>query len=156
MKSSSLTPKQALLKAAAYCAYQERCYQEVEAKLAEWGITGVDAGNLLITLSEQNYLNEERFAKAFAGGKFRVKQWGKIKIMRELKLRNVSDYCIKQGLLQIDDGHYLETIHQLAQSKLDSLKETNIFARKQKAAQYLIAKGYEANLVWNVINQLTS
>lgn len=154
MSSNSLTPKQALIKAAAYCAYQERCYQEVEAKLAEWGIFGNDAGELLIKLSEQNYLNEERFAKAFAGGKFRVKHWGKKKIKRELKQRNISDYCIKQGLLEIPDADYEHTLNQLAQSKLESLNEKNMFARKQKVAQYLLAKGYETDMIWNVLNHL--
>lgn len=154
MKSPSLTPKQALLKAASYCAYQERCYKEVEEKLAEWGIYGTEAGEILIELSNQNYLNEERFACAFAGGKFRTKKWGKIKIRLELKARNISEYCIQKGLLEISEHDYLALLQDLAQQKLDSTKEKNILAAKQKTAHYLQSKGFEVELIWNILRQL--
>ena len=102
------TPQQALLKAAGYCAYQERCHEEVREKLSEWGIYGEDAGNILLQLIGQNYLNEERFAKAFAGGKFRTKRWGRIKITLELKARKVSDYCIHDAMKEIDEELYIK------------------------------------------------
>lgn len=148
----TLTPQQAMLKAASYCAYQERCYSEVEEKLAEWGIHGTDAGEIMIKLSEQNYLNEERFAKAFAGGKFRTKQWGRTKIVRELKMRKVSEYNIRVGLKEIDDEDYHQTLLKLVTEKMDEVKAPSIQAKKFKTAHFVIAKGYEPDLVWNLIN----
>jgi regulatory protein len=152
--SKTLTPQQALLKAAAYCAYQERCHAEVEDKLAEWGVYGTDAGEIVIKLMEQNYLNEERFAKAFAGGKFRIKHWGRNKIKQELKARKVSDYCIHSGMKEIDDDAYMETLKTLANEKLKSVKEKNPLVRKNKTAQYLMGKGYEADLIWNLLRTI--
>jgi regulatory protein len=148
------TPQQALLKAASYCAYQDRCYKEVEEKLAEWGIYGTDAGELMLKLSEQNYLNEERFAKAFAGGKFRTKKWGRNKIRIELKQRKISDYCIKQAMKEIDDLVYEETLKQLAEEKFEEQKDKNILLRKNKTAQWLMGKGYEADLIWSTLSTL--
>lgn len=151
----TLTPQQALLKAAGYCAYQERCHHEVEEKLAEWGLYGTDAGEIILKLMEQNYLNEERFAKAFAGGKFRVKHWGRNKIRQELKARRVSDYCIREGLKEIEEEAYAETLAELAKEKLESVREKNPLAAKNKTAQYLVGKGYETDLIWNVLRDIT-
>jgi regulatory protein len=148
----TLTPQQALLKAANYCAYQERCYKEVEEKLAEWGIHGTDAGEILIKLSDQNYLNEERFAKAFAGGKFRVKKWGRSKIRMELKQRKISDYCINKGLAEIDEDIYLNTLTEIAREKWDATKQPNRIAKRYKVYQYLISRGYESDLIQTVLN----
>jgi regulatory protein len=149
-----LTPKQALLKLAKYCAYQERCHDEVRNKLAEYGVWGDDAAEIILELIEQNYLNEERFAKAYAGGKFRTKKWGRVKIMRELKQRHISDYCIKKGLLEIDDDSYTETLKQLAVEKYNTVKDKNIFIRKQKTARYLTEKGYETDLIWDLLKKM--
>lgn len=151
----TFTPQQALLKAASYCAYQERCYSEVEEKLAEWGVYGTDAGEIMIKLSEQNYLNEERFAKAFAGGKFRTKQWGRNKIIRELKMRKVSEYNIRVGLKEIDDETYQQTLLELITEKMDEVKAPSVQAKKFKTATFAISKGYESDLVWNLINKLS-
>ncbi len=148
------TPQQALLKAASYCAYQERCYQEVAEKLAEWGIYGTDAGEIMIKLSEQNYLNEERFAKAFAGGKFRTKKWGRAKIRMELKQRNISDYFLKIAMKEIDEDVYMETLKELAAEKFSELKDANTMVRKNKTAKWLMTKGYEGDLIWNVLRTL--
>jgi regulatory protein len=151
----SLTPQQALLKAAAFCAYQERCYQEVEAKLSEWGIFGTDAGELMIKLSEQNYLNEERFAKAFAGGKFRTKKWGRNKIRLALKQKKISDYCINIGMKEIDETAYSAILTELATQKLASFSGSNPLIQKNKTAQWLMAKGFEADLIWDILKKLT-
>jgi regulatory protein len=150
VKNQSLTLKQAMLKAAAYCAYQERCYKEVETKLAEWGIYGTDAGELLIELANQNYLNEERFAKAFAGGKFRTKKWGRVKIRVELKARNISDYCIRKALLEIDEQEYTDTLREFANKKLGTISSIK---EKYKVLAYLQSKGYEPNIIWEVLNE---
>jgi regulatory protein len=95
-----LTPNQALIKAQMSCAYQERCQQEIRDKLYEWGLHSNEVENIIADLISTNFLNEERFAKAFAGGKFRIKKWGKVKIKIELKKRKISDYCIRKGLLK--------------------------------------------------------
>jgi len=154
MNQFSLTIKQAIIKAASYCSYQERCYKEVKEKLAEWGIYGTDAGEIMIELSQQNYLNEERFAKAFAGGKFRTKKWGKVKITRELKQRNISETNIRIALKEIENDEYLLRLNQLAVSKFESVKETNSLTKKNKTVQWLLSKGYEVSACWDAVNQL--
>jgi len=153
-KKQKLTSQQALLKAASYCAYQERCHEEVMEKLSEWGIYGEDAGNILLKLIEQNYLNEERFAKAFAGGKFRVKKWGRLKINSELTFRKISDYCIRMGMKEIDEDQYLNTLKELAIEKFDSIKEKNPLIKKNKTAAFLMSKGYEPNLIWDYLRKM--
>ena len=153
-KKQKLTPQQALLKAASYCAYQERCHEEVMEKLSEWGIYGDDAGNILLKLIEQNYLNEERFAKAFAGGKFRVKYWGRIKINQELKFRKISDYCVQMAMKEINVDDYLKTLKKLALEKFDSLKEKNPLIKKNKTATFLMSKGYEPDLIWDCLRKI--
>lgn len=150
-KNIRLTPEQALLKAANFCAYQERCHQEVNEKLKEWGIWGEDASELIIKLIELNYLNEERFAKAFAGGKFRVKQWGRVKIKLELKYRDISDYCIRSALAEIDKKDYEATLLELLDKKWAETKGPHLLNRRAKVARYVIAKGFEQQLVWELL-----
>ena len=150
-KKQNLTPQQALLKAASYCAYQERCHDEVTEKLSEWGVYGDDAGNILLKLIEQNYLNEERFAKAFAGGKFRVKKWGRIKIKLELKKRKISDYCIRKAMQQIDDTDYAKTIRDLIAKKSKEIKGGKEYIRKYKIAKFVASRGFEQDLIWEIL-----
>lgn len=153
-KSQTLTPASALLKAAHFCAYQERCHVEVVEKLAGWGIYGQDADLLVVQLIEQGYLNEERFARAFAGGKFRTRNWGRLRIIRELKSRKISEYCILRGLEEIDEDDYDRILVKLVLQKWNSLKEKNPVVRRHKAAAYVIGKGYEPDLVWNVLREM--
>lgn len=144
----TLTSEQALQKAKQYCAYQERSHQEVKDKLYGYGLHKAAVETNLSQLIEENYLNEERFALAFAGGKFRMKHWGRAKIRYELKLKQVSDYCIKKALSSIDDEDYIQTLSKLAEEKWLLLKgEKNIFIKKKKAQDYLLQKGYENDLV---------
>lgn len=149
-----LTPKQALIKLGAFCAYQERCHNEVIDKLGEYGVWGDDANEVLLKLIELNYVNEERFAKAFAGGKFRTKQWGRTKIIRELKLRNISTYCINKGLAEIDDEDYLHTLKSILAKKSSMLKERNTILKNKKLAYFAISKGFEPDLVWDTVLSL--
>ncbi len=142
-----------LIKAANYCAYQERCHQEVIAKLAELGVYGMDADVMLLKLIEDNYVNEERFAKAFAGGKFRVKQWGRFRIKRELKMRGISDYCIQEALKEIDETDYMNTLKKGVAAKYKSVKAINDLQRKHKTAQYLLTRGFESELIWKCLNE---
>ncbi len=148
------TQTEAILKAANFCAYQERCHQEVLAKLQEWGIYGDEAAELILFLIENNYLNEERFAKAFAGGKFRVKKWGRIKIKRELKLRQISDFCIGVGLKEIDPDDYLKTLQAVLQKQIDKSKIKHPMLLKQKVFQYAMQRGYESDIIQDVLKTM--
>jgi regulatory protein len=148
------TQTEAILKAANFCAYQERCHQEVLAKLQEWGIYGDEAAELILFLIENNYLNEERFAKAFAGGKFRVKKWGRTKIKRELKLRQISDFCIGVGLKEIDPDDYLKTLQAVLQKQIDKSKIKQPMLLKQKVFQYAKQRGYESDIIQDVLKTM--
>jgi len=143
------TPDEALPKAQKYCAYQERCHQEVRNKLYELGLYPNEVEEVIMKLIEQNFVNEERFAIAYAGGKFRVKKWGRNKILQELKLRQISDYCIRQAMKEIPDRDYIKTLQSLIAKKEKEVREPNLFKKRQKIAKYLITKGYEPELVWD-------
>lgn len=139
----------------AYCAYQERCHKEVRSKLFDLGIYGDDVDAIISDLIEDNFLNELRYAIAFAGGKFRIKKWGKYRITRELKMKQVSAYSIKKAIQsEIPDADYLETLEQVIEKRNRLLREPNKFKRKQKIAKYVIDKGFESPLVWETINRL--
>lgn len=146
MDKKFLTPEQALQKLKHYCAYQERCHQEVVDKLYDLGVWKKEHDAILATLIEENYLNEERFAIQFAGGKFRTRQWGRVKIRYELRQRKVSEYCIKKALKQIDEDEYLATLEKLAEEKFASLRSGQYLIRKKKTLDYLIGKGFEPGL----------
>ena len=149
-----LTPKQALPKVKHFCAYQERCHSEVKDKLYGYGLTASEADQIIGTLIEENYLNEERFAILYAGGHFRTKDWGRIKIKYQLKKKMVSDYCIKKALASIETGDYIKTLSRLAAQKLKLLKsEKNQFIRKRKLQDYLLQKGFETDLVKEIGNR---
>lgn len=147
-----LTPHQALARAKEYCAYQERCHSEVKDKLYAFGLATNDVEQIISQLIEEDYLNEERFAAAFARGKFRMKHWGKVKIRHELKQRQVSEYCIRKAMKEIVDEDYIETLNKLAEEKSRSLKsEKNSFVKKRKLSDYLLQKGYERDVVFSII-----
>jgi len=148
MDNLRLTPKQALPKIKQYCAYQERCHAEVKDKLYGFGLHKNDVEDIIVQLITENYLNEERFAIHFAGGKFRMKQWGRGKIKQALKQKQVGDYCIKIALKQIEDKDYMNTLNKLYEQKLKTLKgEKNIFIKKRKLQDFLLQKGYEYDLI---------
>lgn len=147
MFKKTLTPEEALNKIKHYCAYQERCHHEVKEKLYSYGLYKMQVENILSNLIENNYLNEERFAIQFAGGKFRMKQWGKKKIAYELQQKRVSSYCIKIGLKQIDDESYHQTLETLLAGKWQHLHGQHYITRQAKAYAYLLQKGYEPALI---------
>lgn len=147
MYKKYLTKEQALQKLKHYCAYQERCHAEVKEKLYNLGVWKKEHDEIIATLIEENYLNEERFAIAYAGGRFRIKQWGRVKIKYELKQKQVSEYCIKKALKQIEEEDYLKTLNKLAKEKYASLKSEQHLIRKKKTMDYLLAKGFEMDLV---------
>lgn len=146
-----LTREQALVKIRHYCAYQERCHAEVKDKLFGYGLYGSQVDELISTLIEDNYLNEERFAIVFAGGKFRMKQWGKKRIEYELKQKKISSYCIHKALKQISDEDYLHTAGKLIEQKRDSLEGLNKFEMNKKLRDYLVQKGFEFELIQRLI-----
>lgn len=136
-----------------YCAYQERSHSEVRSKLLDWGQKGIELEEIISSLVEGDFLNEERFAIAFARGKFRIKNWGINKIKSELNRKNVSDYCIKKAISLLPKSDYDIAIKKLIEKKEKSLVEKNIFKRKQKIANYLLSKGYESELVWKILSK---
>ena len=148
-----LTKEQALQKLKHYCAYQERCHSEVKEKLYALGVWKTEHDEIIAALIEESYLNEERFAIAFASGRFRMKQWGKVKIKYELKQKQVSEYSIKKALKQIDEEEYLATFKKLAKEKYASLKAEQYLVRKKKTMDYLIGKGYEMELVRGAVEK---
>lgn len=137
-----------------FCAYQERCHYEVRKKLREMRMIPQAIDHILIQLIESNYLNEERFAKAFARGKFRIKHWGKNRIVRELKFREISKYNIESALKEIPQQDYLDALDALAKKKMDSILERSVLKKKKKLADYLLYRGWEPHLVYDKVNEL--
>lgn len=136
-----------------YCAYQERNHQEVRRKLLSLGIYGNDLENVIVKLIEQGFLNEERYALAFAGGKFRMKNWGRNKIEQQLKAKGISDYLINKAMKEIGEGDYRKSLQQLLRKRAGTIKDSNVFSRKQKLSNFLIRKGYEQELVWEEVKK---
>jgi regulatory protein len=154
VNKKTLTIEQALQKLRHYCGYQERCHSEVREKLYSLGIRKKDHDEIIATLIVEGYLNEERFAIAYAGGKFRMKQWGRVKIAYALRQKQVSDYSIKKALKQIDEKDYRAALTTLAKEKYESLKDEQWLVRKKKVLDYLMQHGYEADLATQAIDQL--
>lgn len=138
-------------KVASYCAYQERSQQEVRNKLYTLKVTSDDIESIIAKLVHDNFINEERFAIAYAGGKFRIKQWGKVKIKMMLQQKQVSSFCITKALNEINKNDYLEMLHHLITVAQSKIEETNPQVKKQLISQKLIARGFEAELVWDAL-----
>lgn len=152
LQRKTITKEKAFQKIKYFCAYQERCHKEVKEKLYSLGLWKRDVEELISQLITENYLNEERFAQQFAGGKFRMKHWGRIKIQYELKQKQVSIYCIKKGLQEIKEEEYGKILRKLAEVKWKTLKsEKSIFTKRRKTMDYLLQKGYERDLALEVI-----
>ncbi len=152
--STILMDRGIFLKACNFCVYQERTQDEVRQKLQEWHTYGEPAEEIISELIQENFLNEERFSKVYAGSKFRVKKWGRRKILLELKKRGLTDYCIKKGMSEIDEEEYFLVLQALLHKKLHSLRtESNPFVKNQKAAKYAMQKGYESNLIWEILKK---
>ncbi|MCF2496283.1 regulatory protein RecX [Dyadobacter chenhuakuii] len=145
-----------LQKAASYCAYQERTQDEVRQRLKKWNVWGDEADELIAELISMNYLSEERFAKTYAGGKFRIKNWGRMKIRQELNRRGLSQYSIEKGMGEIEDKAYLEGLKTLLEKKRILLLKTenDPFKLKQKLVRFALGKGYESELVWRLVEEL--
>lgn len=137
-----------------YCAYQDRCHQEVRQKLREMKMIPEATDHIMAYLIEHDFLNEQRFADSFARGKFRIKNWGRIRIVRELKQREISPFVIKKSLKQISDQDYRKVLDELARKRLQTLTHKTLSEKKQKLASYLLYRGWENELVYDKIREL--
>lgn len=145
--------QQAKAKAAKYCAYQERTQQEVRDKLYSYGLSRDVAEDLLAELIMEGFVNEERYAKAFCRGKFINNKWGRVKIMLVLRQKALSEYCIRTGMEEIEEEDYLEVLRGLIEKKQNSLTDEDAYTRKHKTARYVMGKGYEPELVWQILGE---
>jgi regulatory protein len=137
-----------------YCAYQERCHDEVALKLRSFGTSSAESDEIIVHLINENFLNETRFAQSFARGKHRIKHWGKVRIINELKARNITQYNITTALKEITPDEYDASFHQLAEKHWDSLPERNTLKKRKKFCDFLLRKGYESDLVYRKIKEL--
>jgi regulatory protein len=153
-KEKVYTRQEALIRISSFCAYQERTQQEVRDKLYGYGLHKDMAEELISKLISENFINEERFAKTYAGGKFRIKKWGRIKIKEALKAKGISEYSIRKGLLEIDATDYISTLLSLIEKRSEKEKEKNEYKRKYKIAQYLVGKGFETEMVWEKLGSI--
>jgi regulatory protein len=155
MRAKNIGIEKAWEKARHFCAYQEGNHQEVKEKLYSFGLYQEEVEQLMSKLIEENFLNEERFALAYAGGKFRMNHWGRIKITHALREKQLSAYCIRMAISAIDEDQYLRRLHQLAATKQQELKHRyQGWQLNQKIFQYLLQKGYEKELIKNCIERL--
>ena len=150
----SHTLSEATKKLEHYCAYQERCHKEVRNKLREMRMIPEAIDLIIVHLIQHNFLNEERFAQAYVRGKFRIKKWGKNRLVRELKFRDISKYSIDSALKEIDLEDYYNTLDELVKKQIESIKENNSYKKKKKIADYLLYRGWESQLIYDKINEL--
>ena len=153
MKATTFSLEETKKKLEYYCAYQDRCHAEVEAKLHALKVHGLQAAEVISHLVTNNFLNEERFAKSFARGKHRIKGWGKSRIVQELKMRNITSYNINAALSEINEG-YLETFDVMAEKIWINLTETNLLKKKKKFCDKLLRRGFEVDLVYSKMSEL--
>ena len=152
-KKTSFTLQEAQKKLEYYCAYQERCHFEVEQKLKEMKIIPSLQAVVISRLIEGNYLNESRFAQSFARGKFRIKKWGKQRVIRELKVRKISDYNIKLALKEISETDYQATFYNLFEKRKDTVSNYSIPVQKKKILDFLVDRGWETQLIYAALNE---
>ena len=151
---SSASAEEILQKLEYFCSYQERCHVEVQEKLRQFTLSENEKNQIIVQLIEHNFLNEERFARSFARGKFRIKQWGKNRIVNELKQRQISSPNIKCALTEIPEEEYQDTFDKLAEKHWETIRETNALKKKKKFCDYLLRKGWESNLVYGKMKEL--
>ena len=150
-----MTKEIALNKLKKYCAYQDRSHYEVRSKLLSLEVYGQDLEEIMLLLIEENYLNEERFAKSFIRGKFRMKRWGRQKIKQALFQHQISEYCMKQGMKEIDEEEYIQVLESILKERFDkALGKHNALIAKDAAIKYASNRGFEPNLIFRVIKEL--
>jgi len=153
-KLKSYTVAEAQKKLEHYCAYQERCHKEVRQKLRDLDMIPEAADIIIVHLLQHNYLNEERFAKIFVRGKFNIKKWGRFRLTRELKIKQISKININAALGEISEDEYIGVFNTLAEKKVNMMLETNKLKKKKKLINYLLYRGWETHLVYSKANEL--
>lgn len=148
--------KEAIKKIEHYCAYQERCHEEVVQKLRTMKMDSEEIDTIIVKLIQDNFLNESRFACSFARGKHRIKFWGKNRIINELKYRNIGQYNINLALKEISNEEYLDTFEKIALRNWESIKEITIQKKRKKFCDYLLRKGFESSLIYEKVKELES
>ncbi|MNE71894.1 recombination regulator RecX [compost metagenome] len=146
--------KEAIQKIEHYCAYQERCHDEVVSKLRTMKLSTNEIDEIIVHLINSNFLNESRYACSFARGKHRIKFWGRIRIVNELKFRNISQYNINLALKEFTTDEYEITLDTLARQNWESIRESNIQKKRKKFCDYMLRKGFESNLVYEKLREL--
>jgi regulatory protein len=139
-----------------FCSYQERCAWELRRKLFEKGISGPAAEKILAELEASGFVDDERFARSYARGKFRIKKWGRVRIRQELKLREISASTIQKGLSEIDGEEYFATLEREAEKKWEKTKETDAYKKRYLVTKYLMSKGFEQDLIQEALSTLIS
>ncbi len=153
-KSHTYTVNEALQKLQNYCAYQERCHSEVQQKLKDMNMIPEAIDQIIVSLINDNYLNETRFAQTFVRGKFRIKKWGKHRLTLELKKKGISKFNINKAIGEIEEDEYITVFNNLAKKRSLQIKETNKTKKKRKLADYLLYRGWESHLVYEKVNEL--
>ncbi|WP_394759584.1 regulatory protein RecX [Flavobacterium sp.] len=154
MQQHITVSKEIIRKLEFYCAYQERCHNEVTEKMRSYAMTSQEIDTVMAHLITDNFLNEERFACSFARGKHRIKSWGKIRIVNELKFRQISKYNIDKALKEFSEDEYLETFHKLAENHWEIMRESNILKKRKKFCDFMLRKGFESGLVYEKVKEL--
>ena len=154
MVGNDFTNKEIENKIKIYCSYQDRCHKDVVLKLKDFNIDNNGKNEIISNLIKENYLNESRYCKSFARGKFRIKNWGRIKIKNELKLKDISSYNISLALKEIDDKDYIEKLDSIFKKKLSSLGNINVNIKRKKIFSFLKYRGWENNLIFDKINEI--
>ncbi|MBD3862914.1 MULTISPECIES: regulatory protein RecX [Olleya] len=152
--TNTFTVDEAKKKLEHYCAYQERCHQEVRQKLKSMHMIPEATDIIIVHLMDHNFLNEERYAKSFVRGKFRIKKWGRRRLLLELKKKDISKYNVNQAFSEIDEEEYIGVFNDLAEKKAESLRETDKYKKKKKLIDYLLYRGWESHLVYDKANEL--
>jgi|TARA_B100000780_G_scaffold253015_1_gene200421 regulatory protein len=154
MNNGDLTIKEIEIKLRYYCSYQERCHKEVQEKLRTFNVIPDGVNQIISNLISENFLNENRFSKSYVRGKFNIKHWGKIRIVNELKKRNISKYNINQGLKEIDELDYQNKFEEIFNKKLSSLEGLTLIVKKKKILSYLMYRGWESSLIYQKIYEI--
>tara|TARA_B100001250_G_scaffold411592_1_gene440621 strand:+ start:498 stop:971 length:474 start_codon:yes stop_codon:yes gene_type:complete len=136
-----------------YCATQDRCQWDVMEKMRQWGLLETSQNHILEMLIQEKYVDEERYARSFCRGKFKIKKWGRKKLRNELKKKNISEACITRGLEEIKDSEYRQELNKQYHKKKNAIKEKNHFLKTKKIVMYLMNKGYESNLIWENLRE---
>ena len=148
------TIKEAIPKIEHFCSYQERCHEEVIQKLRSFKMDSDEIDTIIVHLIADKFLDEERYARSFARGKHRIKKWGKIRIVNELKFKKINQRLITTALKEISTEEYLATFHAVAEKNWESNKESNALKKRKKFCDYLLRKGFESNLVYEKVKEL--